>query len=411
MKRTIPALAVTAALLLFSCAKGATDDTIDISGVEMPALLLDIVSANRASVFAPLAPDFWEVAAGLLTSDFNPGEDLRIAAAVRALAGSHRAWYGLSEYPSGVPVGTIARAEAASDINHFFDILRYGYAGYGYFGGDAVFHPLREAMHKRLAEMEDTITVDALLEILAHPLREIIFDNHFGIHAFSFNAPPQSAFLNDDFIVRAAEDGYEMTIYGALHKIIEITYATGEPADEPADCIVPTITKDGEIAYAFGLLSRTASYWRELSSVSITVLLENRATGATISHDLALNKVNTPWRYDPRPVEERPLIEERNVRGIAVLENRSMSGVWADAREMYEEHRNFFRVGENARGKPALIIDMRWNYGGLSLLGLEWVRGFSGRPPAAQGLVAFALATHTHEALSEGSSPPGEAND
>jgi len=210
--------------------------------------------------------------------------------------------------------------------------------------------------------------------------------------------------MNDDFAVHKVNDGLEMTIYGSVHRILEIADADGNPLD----CLVPTIAKDGEIAFAFGILAESARYGRELASIPVKLLLENTASGETISHDLTLNKVNTPWRYDTRPIEERPLIEEVSNRGITVLENRSMMGVWADETELFAEHGNFFRYGEKVRDKPALIIDMRWNRGGFSLLGFEWIRGFSSRPPEEGGLVTFALASHSHDALGDGAMPPGD---
>ncbi|MCL2609641.1 MAG: hypothetical protein FWD94_07055, partial [Treponema sp.] len=131
MNRALPVLAFVATLLLSSCGNKVPNGIIDISGVNVPPILREIVTANRATIFAPLAPNFWETATGFLTAGFNREENLRIAETVRQRASKHRTWFGVSEYPSGVPSGTISKTDAASDIDFFFDILRYGYAGYG----------------------------------------------------------------------------------------------------------------------------------------------------------------------------------------------------------------------------------------------------------------------------------------
>ncbi|MCL2557852.1 MAG: hypothetical protein FWE09_05180 [Treponema sp.] len=390
MKRAFPVPVVAAMLLLASCGNGAPDDVTDISGVEMPVLLREIINANRARIFAPPDPNFWEIAAGLLTGDFDHEEDLRIAAAVRELAGRHGTFFGAREYPSGVPAGSVTSEQAAEDIHYFFDILRYGYTGYGYFGGDPVFRPMRDAMLAQLREMGDIIANDDFLALLSRPLQDVIFDSHFTMHTIRFAAPSHATYMNDDFITRrAADSSFEMMIYGAAYKILEIAYDDGTPAD----CLVPTITQDGEVAFALGVLAESARYGREISSINVTLLLENVATGAIISHGLALNRVNTPWLYDERPLEERPPFEERRIGGITVLENRHLWGAWNDAWEMLGVHRAYYEAGESMRGRPALILDMRWNYGGSSLLGLEWVRGFTGRDPAELGLLPFVLWT------------------
>ncbi|MCL2608556.1 MAG: S41 family peptidase [Treponema sp.] len=383
--------------LFSSCGKGESDPLIKIRGIEMPTLLEEIVNTNRAKTFGSTVPNFQERALEFLTKDFDHEEDMRIAKSVKELVEKNKIFFGEMDYPSGTPAGTVSRREAIADINFLFSILRYGYTGYGYFGGDAIFHSLRNSIIERLRLMEEPISNNDLLSIISQPLQEVIFDNHFALHTIRFNAPSQVAYMNEDFVIRKTADGYVMDIYAETTKIV----ATNLDDGTHIDCIVPTITKDGELAFTFGVIADPTTISGRGSAITVSLLLEKIATGEIISHNIILGRIPNPLLFDRRPFEERPPLEQQQIRGITVLENRHMWGTWTDAREMLAAHREFYSVGMDMRDKPAVILDLRWNYGGSNLLGLEWIRGFSGREPAELGLLPFVLSTFTAHELGE----------
>ena len=72
----------------------------------------------------------------------------------------------------------ISREDAIYDTNIFFDMLRYYYAAYLYFGGDEVFLPLQEKIIETLSEKDEWITRDFRNVIYNH-ISDVINDNHF----------------------------------------------------------------------------------------------------------------------------------------------------------------------------------------------------------------------------------------
>ncbi|MDR2167732.1 MAG: NAD(+) synthase [Clostridiales bacterium] len=77
--------------------------------------------------------------------------------------------------------------DAKADIRDFFTVLRHAYGGYLYFGGDAVFVPVMEAILEEIAARGIEIRASDMELILRNRIFEVIVDNHFVIGGRSFN--------------------------------------------------------------------------------------------------------------------------------------------------------------------------------------------------------------------------------
>lgn len=76
---------------------------------------------------------------------------------------------------------TIDKDQAREDIANLFSLLKFGYAGYSYFGGDPVFHRARDNMLKEIDNLEsESISKELLTEIILPDL-DFIQDSHFAI--------------------------------------------------------------------------------------------------------------------------------------------------------------------------------------------------------------------------------------
>jgi len=195
-----------------------------------------------------------------------------------------------------------------------------------------------------------------------------IVDNHFGIHNVPFRAPGHWLYMREDLVPRREGDGFVVELDGATHRVIDTTLPDGTSVNG----ILPTLTRDGEIAWAF---ARLAS---DTMTTRITAILENIETGQRRSLDLSL-----PWVENPAQTSF-PLLETREEGGVKIMTTRSMVGEWSDERGFQETLDDFFRAGREARESPVLVLDLRGHGGGFIQLGYAWMRGFAGRGPAPE---------------------------
>ena len=364
MKRITLILAVISAILLASCAEPP------VTGI--PAELREIMKAGRAIALPPPRPGFAEASASLLTPNLSAETDARIAEIVASTdpAGSMAHRHRIVGMPQ--LQAWLTHEEIAEEIYFLFDLLRYGYAGYQYFGGDDVFLPLRDSMLERLASMDNPMRASAYLNGLLVPsLRGTIMDNHFYIFTNGFGPPSYATLLSEDFVLRRSGGDLVTEIDGRTYRLVETTLRDGAPAQG----VLPTLTREGEFAFAFGLFAPLA----DPLAREIIAHLECTRSGERHTRGVHLAR---PGNYTPM---SRPLLATREAGGVLVVESRSML---APANNFENARADFYQSGGDARGKPALVLDLRGNYGGSRLLGSDWIRGYAGQPPSSD--LAFA---------------------
>jgi len=363
---TIFVLAASA-ILLASCA-----DPQPQAGI--PAELRELINANREIALPPPHPDFEALLDNFLTPDFF---DFHTTARIM----------NASRQPTTVPgyrirsinrryhlAAFLSHDELAQEIYFLFDLLRHAYAGYQYFGGDAVFLPLRDSMLEQLAGMSDPLQVSAYLQqILAPGFRAAIGDNHFQIHDITFSPPNYVPHIGVDFVLRRSDYGFVTEIDGAAHRVLETALRCGTPVDG----VLPTLTAEGEFAFAFGRLASAV----DRDAVEMTVLFECVATGATHSRSVNLTQ------FANYRAATHPVLATREVGGITVVENRGFSHAHFNHVQL---RNNFAQAGREARDLPVLVLDIRRHRGGYSGPGQTWIRGFTGQPPRlASAFAAF----------------------
>ena len=353
-----------------------------LTEVSLPGELRQIINDNRAAAFPPPHPDLAEIIAGFTPRNFNTEEDARIAGILRHQRSLQ------DEQPSPLSRSLsrtdhldifLSHEKLKEEINFLFGLLRYGYGGYWYFGGNDIFIPVRDAMLEQLAGMNDPLQIYWYLnEIILPPLQGIIADNHFHIHNTIFRARRYMLYMNEEFILRRGETEnlFATEIDGVIHRVLNATPLNAPSANahstnaHSAGGILPTLTPDGEFAWAFGLI--TAGFRQ---SKEMRVLFENLKTGETHYRTVILPMITSPWQaYSTLVTHE--------IDGITVLENRSL------ARYLYlvndspdEQLRMFYQSGYMLRGKPVLILDLRDNLGGYRNFAREWIRAHTGQVP------------------------------
>ena len=208
-------------------------------------------------------------------------------------------------------------------------------------------------MLARLAGMRDPLLISSYLDdIIAPAFRGIIADNHFRIHHPTFPAPALLPYMNGQFVLRKGEAGFVTEIDEVRYRVLEV----------PAENILPTLTAEGELAWAFGLVAEEGGQ----GETEITAVLEDVVSGEKRSMRIALQKVV------PRELPAGPAVSVREEAGVPVLENRSLSNLSDAERDI------FSRASSELRDKPVLVVDLRGNTGGILNLARRWVAEYSG---------------------------------
>jgi len=373
---------------MFLLAACATQPKAGVPEGVIPSELRQIIDENRRIALPPPHPDLENIM-GRFAPPIDEGEDARIAGILRQkrrgqmhgrspLQGLGGCFRGISG--AGHLDAFLTHEQLGADIRFLFDLLRHGYGGYWYFGGDDVFLPIREAMLGRLAGMSKPLQVSSFLNDLILPaLRGVIADKHFQVHDITFWAPSHVLYMNEEFILRRRGSGFVTEIDGALHRVLEVRDGNAGLVDG----ILPTLTPEGEFAWAFGLVRADG----RRDAVEITVLLENTGTGESHSR-----RVNLPWVPAAPRRPNYPISVTREVGGITVLENRTLVARADDLAD-------FFYSGYLLRDRPVLIMDLRGNSGGLSSLPRRWVGIYTGQEPT--GTLLFAASSRRSQVMAE----------
>jgi len=362
MKRAAIFWGITAsALLLASCA--------DPQPAGIPEELREIMRANREIAIPPRHPGLGAALQSFMTPNLTEETDARIAA---ILAQQPVNWNTFRQIGMRAVSGTthlnalLSREDLAEDVCFLFDLLRYGYVAYQYFGGDEVFLPLRDSMLEQLADRSEPLQVSAFLhQILAPAFRGAIADNHFQIHNITFGATSYIARMNNDFVIRRSGDGFATEIDGASYRILETALRCGTPVD----AILPTLTEEGEFAFAFGRLTAA----NDPDAWEIAVLLECAETGEARSRAVSLAQLSGYHPPGGLSRDWRPTVREAG--GATIMANRSFSLPDIDTTSAQQE---LFRLGRELSDRPVLILDLRGHAGGVIGLGAAWLNGYVG---------------------------------
>jgi len=368
------ALATTMFLFISSIPVGLSDQpSADNPRSGLPAELRQIMDENRERFFPPFHPDLGDTVTSFVKLNLDEGEHIRIFEVLRQVR--IRQTEGRDTPALWRVFGTadlsvlLTHEQAREEIMFLFDLLRHGYDGYLYFGGDQVFLPIRDAMLESLAAMAEPLPVFSFLYGLLVPaLRGVVADNHFWIHRTRFGPPAHVPYMDGEFVLHRDEGDFVTEIDGIMHRVIDVV---GLPSPS-VDGILPTLTAEGELAWAFGLV-RAASQW---NTMEIAVLLENIVTGESLSRTVNLQRVDSPG------LQHGPVITKHEMEGIAVLENRSLLNLSP------KEDDIFLRSGYELRDMPILVMDLRGHIGGNISFPRRWVGSYTRQEPHFNSLFA-----------------------
>lgn len=248
----------------------------------------------------------------------------------------------------------ILKSEALEDIEYLFSLLKYGYSGYEYFGGDQKFNSAKENIIWSIIESkDDTICTNNLLDIIYSEIK-FIQDSHFTIGKYTlcdymkyFGSRKFSFYENDNGFYTYIDD--------------DIFYLTQINGNDPTEYMKLSLDENGDLVYNIGTLSNT-------SDVSIPITLLLKSTMRVKEETLSL------FEYKPLYKEETNSYDYYEIDGIPVLDVNCLCRVTPEDNTIED----FINDSKRMRNKDKLIIDLRNNNGGSMVNVEEWYKGFTG---------------------------------
>ncbi|HOK70145.1 MAG TPA: S41 family peptidase [Bacillota bacterium] len=236
---------------------------------------------------------------------------------------------------------------AAEEVELLFEVLKYGYAGYEYFGGDEAFEAAKDGILREIGEFAEEIPMWQYIDIIAANL-SFVRDGHLSIgerricEYHQFRASPTHSFCMDN-------EGQFWNADG--ERILSID------GQSPSAFMKPSIDEAGDIVYLLGM-----------------VLPEGNGDVA-LKLEYADGCDEMAWLVPFSPmVLDGPVYELSEVGGVPLI-------TCGDFRDLPGQRRAIARFAEDAEGfrdEDVIILDLRSNRGGRYAYGREWCRRLSG---------------------------------
>ena len=271
----------------------------------------------------------------------------------------------------GLPKRIISKQEALEDVEHLFSLLKYGYAGYQYFGGDERFQMAKQRMIEELqTEFPDEFP-SAALDNLIYDCLNFINDGHFAIGTQVYFRP-QSMYMNFDYAFFRDDHGYYLKT-DELREYVELI--NGESA-EPY--LWPSLNVSGEIVYRIGILADEQNRAADHERLEISL----RAKDARRKDFVPLKK-EVRTRQIPDGSYTRYELE-----GVPVIDLQQFGFVGPGLGQFLDD-------ALELRNEEVFIIDLRSNPGGLTSNIEHWLHRFIGDWAEAPAQVWVQLRTNT----------------
>lgn len=251
------------------------------------------------------------------------------------------AW-GLSSDDESPSVISIEHAICEVDL--IFRVIKYGYAGYQYFGGDVSFGNAKREILQELGVWQTHIPVGEYESILTSQLG-FIQDGHFGLGTTQLCSPFTLSW-NPQYEFRRDEAGFQSISCNRVRRVVSIE------GGDPFAYLKPSISVDGSIVYVPGVMRRLQD-----SGVSIDVEYEDGQTETIRLNPMTSIPLRGP-AYELSEMDATPTVAIRT---------------FAPTLSVVEDLAAFIDDAGSLRDKKAIMLDLRSNGGGLSTYPISWL--------------------------------------
>jgi len=254
---------------------------------------------------------------------------------------------------------SVTSQEAIDDFTMFSDALRQIYAAYIFFGGDEVFLPIFDDVKESLASQEYWQVYDFLSRIFT-ALGPVINDNHFSLgmgnlgwtlgNPYDFLVPVN---FNDAF--DNSENGFHNRRTGQYVKELLLD---GQLLDFESEGIFRlSVSEDGMFYYSIVIVKPESGR----ASIPLTIVYENNSR----------DRISVAPIYTYRMPYDT--VSLQYIQGFPVITIQEMYFIG-----LYHYASKALSLAEEFQNEPVLIVDIRSNRGGDSLLALRWFLNLTG---------------------------------
>ena len=271
---------------------------------------------------------------------------------------------------------SIDKTKAFEDIDYLFSLLKYGYSGYAYFGGDEKFNEAKVNIIELVDKSDgDSIFIEDFLDIIYINLN-FIQDSHFILGGYNL--------CNHTKYFSSRKYEFQRDINGLYVTIDDETFYLKEVNNEdPMNYVKPSLDEEGNLIYSLGLLSDTLDI-----HIPINLLLESDQSSRNTKVSL--------FEYKPIFDDYINSYNYYEIDDIPILEVNALCRV--DPKDNTIE--KFIEDSEKIKDEDVIIIDLRNNIGGNLINIEEWFKGFTGKE-LRQDIIESGLYTNTSVNLSK----------
>jgi len=273
--------------------------------------------------------------------------------------------------------GFLSEKKLIEDVNYFFKILKYGYSGYQYFGGDEKFNYAKEVIINEINEKSflNLLSTDKFVNILKSNL-SFIQDLHFAIDGDSLGNR-YLYYMSTVYQFNKDEKGFYTILNNQKAYIKEVkNYKIDE-------LMKLSINEQGGIIYRLGKVAESKQ-GKDIE-VNIEFKFPNNET---------VNKKIMLVNPERKRFNNQTPYNLYQKEGIDIIEHRTASA----SKKNIEKLKKLAEEASNFRDNKLLIIDLRNNSGGSDLYASDWVENLTGVQPG-EGIIASNLATATANRL------------
>ncbi|MBW9146468.1 hypothetical protein KTC92_05805 [Clostridium sp. CM027] len=265
--------------------------------------------------------------------------------------------------------------KAVEDVEYIFKELKYGYAGYKYFGGDEKFLKAKENIlieFKKLQKKNGRIECNELEKVMCENL-DFIQDGHFSIGG-GRTCKESIMYTTEKYEVIKKDNSYFLKLNNDMKGIVTIN------KEEPEKYIKPSIDENGNIVYR---LCRLYKSNEDMLSICLKFKDGNK------DNNISINLENTSKNHVHKGSNNSYKYEE--VYKIPVIDLNSF--------EPSEKLEKFVEDGKKISKKDLVIIDLRGNYGGNEIYAFDWIKNFTNQEYKSPGFSSTLLTKNSKDAL------------
>lgn len=337
-----------------------------------------MIAYHSYPVAAEWGPAVREIIAANRAFDQIP-DDVELLRQVETMLYNYQ---GFADAPSLIPLedqsphakALVTKQGALEDVEFLIRLLKYGYAGYEYYGGDARFHAAKDMILQDLHDNSPNRFKTDDFQNLLYKHLNFINDGHFQIGTRPF-LQEKAMYMDFKHAFTLDERGF------LLAGQAERAYLQSINGKNPQEFMYASLDHDGEVVYRIGILEMAG-----LDVITTDITLVSGKEERKLAADLA----QIP--SSPVTIGYEDIYTKFELDGITVL---TLSQFPTSGPEMEQ----FCRDAELLKDQDAIIIDLRSNFGGSTVHLYEWLDAFTEGRHKGPGWIKVSLCTPTSKQL------------